>query len=247
MEAMSRMLVFFLCLTGATAVPVLQQPLSTSVLSGGDVTLSCRVQNLNVADYGGFWYRLRSGMRPEWVLVQWASGEIKRGQGITERFRPSRDLTTNSYILNVDRVAEADTAAYYCAITYNNQLYFSYGEHLLIRSRDLSMPSVQLYPPPSEQLASLEGNVTLSCLARGFYPGYVRARWTLDGEEAESEKHTGAAEATLNQDGTYSWSSYLTLPTRKWGAHARYACEVHHESSQEPVIGSIERENCEIL
>ncbi|XP_078392383.1 immunoglobulin kappa light chain-like isoform X2 [Cetorhinus maximus] len=231
-------------LNGVSPTPVLQQPLSASVPKGGTAALSCRVENLNVGDYGGIWYRRRGAQRPEYVLVHWASGSIERAKGITERYLPSRDTKTNSYILTISSIVEADTGAYYCAVSHSNQLHFGTGVQLLIPSRQLSAPTVHLYPPPADQLT--RDNVTLSCLADGFYPGYVRARWTLDGVEAESELWASAAEAAPAKDGSYSWSGYLTLPAGQWGAHSRFSCQLQHESSPEPIASTIEREACQL-
>ncbi|XP_041031929.1 immunoglobulin lambda-1 light chain-like [Carcharodon carcharias] len=244
METLCGIAVFLLCLTGVAPTPVLQQPLSTSVPKGGTAALSCRVEHLNIGDYGGAWYRQRGAQGPEWVLVHWASGSIDRAKGITERYLPSRDTETNSYVLTINSIAEADTGAYYCAVTYNNQLHFGTGVQLLIPSRQLSAPIVHLHPPPADQLT--HDNVTLSCLADGFYPGYVRARWTLDDREAESELCASAVEVSQAKDGSYSWSGYLTLPTGQWDAHSRYSCQLQHESSPEPIVSTIEREACEL-
>ncbi|XP_078060929.1 immunoglobulin lambda-1 light chain-like [Mustelus asterias] len=246
MEVVWQTIIFLLCLTAATPNPVLQQPPSASVAAGGTAALSCRVENINVGDYGGSWYRLRKGRQPEWVLVLWASGDIQRGSGITERYLAARDTKSNSYTLNINNMAESDTGSYYCAVYYNNQCYFGNGISLLIPSRQISAPSVHLYPPSAEQLAQAGASVTLSCLAEGFYPGHVRARWTLDEEEAAGGLSAGAAEATRAEDGSYRWSTYLTLPAGQWGSHARYSCQLQHESSQEPIVRTIERESCEL-
>ncbi|XP_067833095.1 immunoglobulin lambda-1 light chain-like [Heptranchias perlo] len=246
MEAVQRSLILLLCLTGAAPNPVLRQPPSASVAAGGAGTLSCRVQNLNVRDYGGFWYRERSERRLEWVLTHWASGSIDRSSGITERYQPSWDSVNNTYLLTVNSVAKADMGTYYCAMYYNNQVHFGNGIHLLIPSRQLSAPTVHLYPPSKEELArarAADAAVTLSCLASGFYPGYVRARWTLDGEETEG---AGPGKAALEDNGSYSWGSYLTLPASRWGSHSLYSCQVWHESSQEPIVHTVDRETCEL-
>ncbi|XP_048475113.1 immunoglobulin lambda-1 light chain-like [Rhincodon typus] len=246
-------LAVFLCfLAGSTSNPVLRQPLSASVPAGGTATLTCQVTNLNIADYGGFWYQLRKGQKPRWVLVHWASGQVDRGTGYTDRYLPYRDSATSSYVLTISSISEADTGTYYCATVKDNMVFFGNGIHLLIPSRQLSPPTIHLYPPPAEQLNCKDSNLTLTCLANGFYPGHVRARWTMDGEEVgrhlvteavpqEEEEEGGKAQGT---GGSYSWSSYLTMSAKDWHAHSRFSCQLEHESSGEPLVAVVDRESC---
>ncbi|GCC46822.1 hypothetical protein chiPu_0031067, partial [Chiloscyllium punctatum] len=107
---------------------------SVSVTTGGTATLKCQVNGVNVADYGGFWYHLRTGLVPRWVLVHWANGGIVRGTGYTDRFQPSRDAGTSSYVLTIRSIAGTDTGTYYCATQKDNQIIFGNGVHLFIAS-----------------------------------------------------------------------------------------------------------------
>ncbi|XP_043542407.1 immunoglobulin lambda-1 light chain-like, partial [Chiloscyllium plagiosum] len=231
-------------LPGAKSSQALGDAPSVSVTAGGTAALKCQVKGLNVADYGGFWYHLRTVQAPRWVLVHWANGGIVRGTGYTDRFQPSRDAGTSSYVLTITSIAGADTGTYYCATVKDNQVIFGNGVHLFIATRQPSAPTVHLYQPPPEQLAFPGHDVTLTCLASGFYPGYIRARWTMDGKEAERRLVTEAVPAPGGTDGSYSWSGYLTLTADEWHAHSRFSCELHHESSAEPVVGTLDRGSC---
>ncbi|XP_059499920.1 uncharacterized protein LOC132208268 [Stegostoma tigrinum] len=166
-----------------TSNPVLRQPLSASVPAGGTATSTCWVTNVNIADDGGFWYQLRPGQKPRWVLVHWTSGQGNRGTGYTDRYLPSRDSATSSYMLTISSISEADTGTYYCATVKDNMVFLGNGIHLLI-------------PAPQ------------------------------------------------GTRGSYSWSSYLTIPTKDWQAHSRFSCQLEHESSEEPLVAVVDRESC---
>ncbi|GCC48072.1 hypothetical protein chiPu_0032321 [Chiloscyllium punctatum] len=108
----------------------------------------------------------------------------------------------------------------------------------------LRRPPCTCTSPPPEQLAFPDHDLTLTCLASGFYPGFVRARWTMDGQEAERRMVTESVPEPGGTDGSYSWSGYLTLTAAQWHAHTRFSCELQHESSTEPVVGTFDRSSC---
>ncbi|XP_062888247.1 immunoglobulin lambda-1 light chain-like [Mobula hypostoma] len=222
------------------AAPVLNQtPMSGPVSAGQTVRLECRIQNGNVGSYYMCWYRQRPGERPAWVLEHQPDNDIYRGTGITNRFQPSRDTSSNSHILTISSLEPRDSAVYYCA-AWDNALFFGPGTILDIKSSDSREPSVLLLPPSPEETG--KGSATLSCLVSGFKPGLVALRWSVDGVETESGVTTGAV--ALDTDQTYRLSSYLRVPTAAWNKGSSYSCSVSHSSLSSPLRNTISSSAC---
>ncbi|XP_072132482.1 immunoglobulin lambda-1 light chain-like [Mobula birostris] len=222
------------------AAPVLNQtPMSGPVSAGQTVRLDCRIQNGNVGSYYMNWYRQRPGERPKWVLEHYPSNDIYRGTGITDRFQPSRDTSSNSHILTISSLEARDSAVYYCG-AWDNGVILGPGTILDIKSSDSREPSVLLLPPSPEETGT--GSATLSCLVSGFKPGFVALRWSVDGVETESGVTTGAV--SLDTDQTYRLSSYLRLTTGAWNKGSSYSCSVSHSSLSSPLRNTISSSAC---
>ncbi|XP_072132516.1 immunoglobulin lambda-1 light chain-like [Mobula birostris] len=227
-------------LSGILTAPVLNQtPMSGPVSAGQTARLECRMQNGNVGSYYMYWYRQRPGERPEWVIRHDTDGDIFRGTGITNRFQPSRDTSSNSHVLTIGRLEPRDSAVYYCQ-TWDNGVIFGPGTILDIKSSESRRPSILLLPPSPEETAT--GSATLSCLVSGFKPGLVALRWSVDGVETESGVTTGAVSAGTDQ--TYRLSSYLRVPADVWKKGSSYACSVSHSSLSSPLRNTISSSAC---
>ncbi|XP_032871923.1 immunoglobulin lambda-1 light chain-like [Amblyraja radiata] len=227
---------------GLLAVPLLlQSPTSGPGSAGQTARLECGVQNLDVASYGGQWYRQRPADRPEFVLVHWASGSINRGTGVADRFVPSRDTSTNSYILTIDRLEPRDAAVYYCAVRETDEVYYFGGGTILdIKSSESRKPSLLLLPPSPEETGS--GTATLSCLVSSFKPGLVALRWAVGGVETENGVTTGAVSPDAGQ--TFRLSSYLRVPAAAWNKGSSYSCSVSHSSLSSPLRHTVSASAC---
>ncbi|XP_072916039.1 immunoglobulin lambda-1 light chain-like [Hemitrygon akajei] len=241
---MSRILhllwVLLVHLSGILTAPVLNQtPMSGPVSAGQTARLECRMQNGNVGSYHMFWYRQRPGERPEWVIEHQGGGYIARGTGITTRFQPSRDTSSNSHILTIGSLEPRDSAVYYCA-AWDNELIFGPGTILAIKSSESRRPSILLLPPSSEETGS--GSATLSCLVSSFKPGLVSLRWSVDGVETENGVTTSPVSADTDQ--TYRLSSYLRVPATAWKKGSIYACIVSHSSLSSPLRNTISSAAC---
>ncbi|XP_072139804.1 immunoglobulin lambda-1 light chain-like [Mobula birostris] len=222
------------------AAPVLNQtPMSGPVSAGQTVRLECRMQNGNVGSYEMYWYRQRPGERPEWLVEHETDNDIYRGPGITNRFQPSRDTSSNSHILTISSLESRDSAVYYCG-AWDNGVIFGPGTILGIKSSDSRKPSVLLLPPSPEETGT--GSATLSCLVNGFKPGLVALRWSVDGVETESGVTTGAV--ALDNDQTYRLSSYLRVTTAAWNKGSSYSCSVSHSSLSSPLRNTISSSAC---
>ncbi|XP_072918453.1 immunoglobulin lambda-1 light chain-like [Hemitrygon akajei] len=222
------------------AAPVFSQtPMAGPVSAGQTVHLECRIQNGNVGRYYMNWYRQRPGERPEWVLEHYPNNNIYRETGITDRFQPSRDTSSNSHILTISRLEPRDSAVYYCE-TWENGLIFGPGTILYVKSSESREPAILLLPPSPEETGS--GSATLSCLVSGFKPGLVALRWTVDGVETESGVTTGAV--SLDTDQTYRLSSYLRVPVATWNKGSSYSYSVSHSSLSSPLRNTISSSAC---
>ncbi|XP_059837143.1 immunoglobulin lambda-1 light chain-like [Hypanus sabinus] len=220
------------------AVVLTQTRMSGPVSAGQTVRLECRIQNDNVGIYMS-WYRQRRGERPEYVLEHYPSNNIYHGPGITDRFQPSRDTSSNSQILSISSLGLLDFAVYYCA-AWENGIVFGPGTILDIKSSESRQPSVLLLLPSQEETGS--GRATLFCLVSGFKPGLVALRWSVDGFETESGMTTGAV--PLDTDQTYRLSSYLRVPVAAWNKGSSYSCSVSHSSLSSPLRNTISSSAC---
>ncbi|XP_062888073.1 immunoglobulin lambda-1 light chain-like [Mobula hypostoma] len=228
-------------LSGILSAPVLNQtPMSGPVSAGQTVRLECRMQNGNIASHHMGWYRQLPGVRPEWVIRHdYDDGYIARGTGITDRFQPSRDTSSNSHILTISSLESRDSAVYYCA-TWDNGVIFGPGTILDIKSTESRKPTVLLLPPSTKETGS--GSATLSCLVSGFKPGLVSVRWSVDGVHTDSGVATGAVSPDTDQ--TYRLSSYLRVPAAAWNKGSSYSCSVSHSSLSSPLRNTISSSAC---
>ncbi|XP_039629427.1 immunoglobulin lambda-1 light chain-like [Polypterus senegalus] len=223
-----------------------QSPSVIPVTPGQSVTLECAVKNEDVLRIHLNWIRQSPGKAPEGVLRYMADNKIYRAPAISDRFVPSRDTVRSYHLLTINNVEANDDSKYYCFIYYSdgNQ---AWGErtHVQVLRSDLPRPSVQVLSPPQEQLSG-SGQVTLSCLVSGFFPGYIDIQWSVDGQRVTD--NIQSSPVSLDSSGnSYLAISYLKLPAADWKSHARYPCVATHESSKVPVIGSVAPQDCKPL
>ncbi|XP_067901726.1 uncharacterized protein [Heterodontus francisci] len=103
--------------TSPLADPVLiQYPKVSKVPEGETVELQCAMYNASVNDTDVHWHYQRLGNESEWMMSQFVNGTITKSHGVHNRFQPSRNITSNSYILTIVNVTLNDTAAYNCSV-----------------------------------------------------------------------------------------------------------------------------------
>ncbi|XP_072120835.1 uncharacterized protein [Mobula birostris] len=96
-------------------VPI-QSPSQESITEGQSARLWCTMKNAAVGNTDVHWYRRLPGQDMEWVLTHEAGGSVRRRPGFTERFQPSRNSSSSSFILIVTKVKVNDSADYYCRV-----------------------------------------------------------------------------------------------------------------------------------
>ncbi|XP_072906218.1 uncharacterized protein [Hemitrygon akajei] len=102
--------------TDANPPVLIQSPSQENITKGQSARLWCTMKNARLGDTDVHWYRRRPGQDMEWVLTHEAGESIRRRPGFTERFQPSRDSSSSSFILMVTKVEANDSADYYCRV-----------------------------------------------------------------------------------------------------------------------------------
>ncbi|GCC38681.1 immunoglobulin lambda-1 light chain-like [Chiloscyllium punctatum] len=239
------MSLLLLCFTSVSPNPVLLQPESAFVSPGTSVSLSCTVKNRDISDRWLRWYRQRPGMTPEWILTHKSTndgGALFRGSEITDRFTHSRNDPKNTVTLTINNVELKDSAVYYCSI-YANAMFLGNGTELHMIDWKLQVPSLELFPPSHQELTSAE-MVTLTCLAHGFYPGFVDMIWKVG--ESQTQSGVTTSFPKLESDNSYTMSSYLMVPVSDWNAKEEYSCLFKYKSQDTLVQKSISLNTCHL-
>ncbi|XP_078413758.1 immunoglobulin alpha-2 heavy chain-like [Cetorhinus maximus] len=131
-----------LCIAGGTAGPVLiQSPSLERVTEGQTVRLQCTMQTAAVRNTDVHWYRGQPGRNMEWILSYHRNGYKQQDPYFTGRLQPSRDTSSNRFILTITNVQPSDAGVYYCSVwgrVYGNgaQLIVTTGP-VLIQSPSL--------------------------------------------------------------------------------------------------------------
>ncbi|XP_072436191.1 uncharacterized protein [Chiloscyllium punctatum] len=93
---------------------LLQSPAVHSVIQGSSVRFQCRMENANVSKLIVTWFT--QGSSRQELLTSDSRDNVHRNKGVTARFQPSRDVSNNSYILNITNVQLSDNAVYVCSV-----------------------------------------------------------------------------------------------------------------------------------
>uniref|UniRef100_A0A8C2EJR9 Ig-like domain-containing protein n=1 Tax=Cyprinus carpio TaxID=7962 RepID=A0A8C2EJR9_CYPCA len=219
-----------LTLSGFEAIVHLTQEKIMNVNTGQDVKILCRRDS---GSWAISWYQQKAGDTPKFLLV-----DSTRASGLSSRFTYT-DNGVDEY-LNIARVEAEDEAVYYCGcFICDNHGSIGGGTELRI-ARPSSPPSLLLLAPASPLS---EGDVSVVCVAQGFYPDSVTVSWSEDssgvtGDEVQTAPYQRQA------DGTFSQTSVLKLGKQRWSSGKTYTCRLSHPALSTPLSQSTSLNQC---
>ncbi|XP_060727702.1 immunoglobulin kappa light chain-like [Tachysurus vachellii] len=225
-------LLSLLSLSGIEAIVHLTQEKILNVNVGQDIKILCRRDT--TTSWVISWYQQKVGDTPKFLLA-----DGTRASGLSSRFSYT-DNGADEY-LNIARVEAEDEAVYYCGcIICDNHGSIGGGTELRI-ARPSSPPSLLLLAPSVSSLS--DGDVSVVCVARGFYPDSVTVSWSensssVTGDEVQttpSERHA---------DGTFSQTSLLKLTKQRWSSGRTYTCRLSHPALSTPLSQSTSLDLC---
>ncbi|RXN15293.1 membrane-bound immunoglobulin [Labeo rohita] len=103
--------------------------------------------------------------------------------------------------------------------------------------RDPIQPTVAILSPSDSVLSGLQ-NASLLCLITGFFPSDITVQWQLNGTELDVS-HFSNSPVVNDTSGGFAIYSALMLPASE-RKDSVFSCVVSHESSQNPIIATIE-------
>ncbi|XP_053135584.1 immunoglobulin lambda-1 light chain-like [Hemicordylus capensis] len=227
-------LALFSYCSGASSQATITQPPSASGSLGETVTLSCTRSSGSWESYYR-WYQQRPGQAPRFVHRPGGS----RGEGIPDRFTATG--SGDNYLLTITNVEAEDEADYYCGeweSTGGWKYIFGGGTQLTVTGQPAAPPTVNLFPPSSDELTS-KSKATLVCLVDDFTPGAIDVTWLADGSPITSNVET--TRPTKRND-KYVASSYLSLTAAEYEKKSEYTCKVTHDGKS--YQKSVQREAC---
>lgn len=213
-------------------IQMTQSPSFLSASVGDRVTINCKASQ-NINKYLN-WYQQKLGEAPK--LLIYNTNNLQTG--IPSRFSGSGSGT--DYTLTISSLQPEDVATYFCLQHSSRPYTFGAGTKLELKRADAA-PTVSIFPPSTEQLAT--GGASVVCLMNNFYPRDISVKWKIDG----TERRDGVLDSVTDQDSkdsTYSMSSTLSLTKADYESHNLYTCEVVHKTSSSPVVKSFNRNEC---
>ncbi|NXP74336.1 TPSNR protein, partial [Ramphastos sulfuratus] len=198
---------------------------------GSSVTLDCRFALAPTSSLSSLGWRKQhrgSGQRLFWYQVGSTAPAVqpKVHVDVVEL------LGSGDASLSLQEVSVGDEGTYICSVS----TLLHQAQHI-IQLQVAEPPRVHVIPA----VASFDSDVTitLTCIIAGYYPLDVSVRWTQKTAEDDHVEiplsNTRFSSHRLNQDGTYSITSYLSISSDTAQAPATYTCHVSHMALAEPI------------
>ncbi|XP_053476325.1 immunoglobulin kappa light chain [Ictalurus furcatus] len=220
-----------LSLSGFEAIVHLTQEKILNVNVGQDVRILCRRDS---GSWGISWYQQKAGDTPKYLLA-----DSNRASGLSSRFTYTDN--GNDEYLNIAKVEAEDEAVYYCGCFICESHGSIGGGTELKIARPSSPPSLLLLAPSGSPLS--EGDVSVMCVARGFYPDSVTMSWSENSSSVTGdEAQTGPPQRQA--DGTFSRTSVLKLSKQRWSSGRTYTCRLSHPALSTPLSQSTSLDEC---
>ncbi|KAA0705619.1 Ig mu chain C region membrane-bound form [Triplophysa tibetana] len=106
------------------------------------------------------------------------------------------------------------------------------------KTRDPKRPTVRIFKPSDSDLCGSQ-NTSLLCMVTGFFPSEISVHWQLNVTQLDASRFTNSPVVSDVGAEGYSIYSALILPASQW-KEDMYSCIVSHESSQNPIIATLE-------
>uniref|UniRef100_A0A8B9RIV8 Ig-like domain-containing protein n=1 Tax=Astyanax mexicanus TaxID=7994 RepID=A0A8B9RIV8_ASTMX len=191
-----------------------------------EVKLSCRHGDTSYPYL--YWYQQKTASSSMELIGFLQYENVFPEEKFKARFKLSGHAKADAFLV-ISNITVQDSAVYFCAASITYPAYFGAGTKLTVLDPNkITKPEelkVKLLNHSSEEECT-EKRVTLVCLAEDFYPDHIDLAWYID----DKEESTGVAKddsAKLNTDSnTYSISSRLSIPFKKWNQGNTYKCKV---------------------
>lgn len=108
---------------------------------------------------------------------------------------------------------------------------------LSVMSTDPKQPTVRILKPPDSDLSGSQN--IIHCVITGFFPSEISVHWQLNKVQLDASRFTNSPVVANSEAEGYSIYSALILPASQWKEEI-YSCVVSHESSQNPIIATLE-------
>nr|XP_033812901.1 immunoglobulin lambda-1 light chain-like [Geotrypetes seraphini] len=218
------LLTLFTCCAYVSCQSVVTQESSLSAFPRETISITCRMSGEAVATYPS-WYQQKQGQAPGLLVYSSGSNSNNRPSGVPNRF--SGSISGSFAYLYINDLQAEDEADYYCG-QYDGNMHFIFGPgtQLNVLSKEVSSPSVVLFPPSKEERDT--NKATAVCTMVGFSPSSVTVSWYIDGQEVTSDVQT--SRATKQSDNLFKASSYLSHPDLK--SANNFTCEVTHQGKK---------------
>uniref|UniRef100_UPI003AAB6503 immunoglobulin gamma-1 heavy chain-like n=1 Tax=Centroberyx gerrardi TaxID=166262 RepID=UPI003AAB6503 len=183
--------------------------------------LTCTASGFTFSSYGMNWIRQAPGKGLEWIaFIHTGSSHIYYSQSVQGRFTISRDDSSSKVYLQMNSLKTEDTAVYYCA-RRDTGVYFDYWGN----GTTVSVSSAEPTLFPLAQCNSGTGdNITLGCLASGFYPESLTFAWTDDSGNALKPVQY----PSVLKSNTYTGVSLVHVKRADWDLRSSFHCSVNH-------------------
>ncbi|XP_077094285.1 uncharacterized protein LOC143746341 [Siphateles boraxobius] len=109
--------------------------------------------------------------------------------------------------------------SYKSTCTSYAKLEFGEGTKLTVLATNITLPKVKILPPSPREICSqkeTDSNLTLVCVATGFYPDHVSLTWKVNGKEREDSVSTDSIAHQDNMTLLYHISSRMKVSKNDW-------------------------------
>ncbi|XP_059504817.1 immunoglobulin superfamily member 3-like [Stegostoma tigrinum] len=159
-----------LIVDSTSGLALLQSPILKCVTEGHTAQLQCTMRNATVTHTDVHWYRQEPDSHMKLLLTHERNGYIQWISGFIDRIQPSRNSSSNSFILTITNVQSSDTGVYYCSAWGNVP---GGGSHLIVNS----ITGLALLQSPRLEHATEGQTAQLQCTMRNAAVIHIDVHW----------------------------------------------------------------------